>query len=253
VLVGLGSELGAAVPYAPFVDAWSNHRRHAPEAVDPFAAFTPSGGSAQEDRLRLFRAIEHSLETLAEGAGLCLVVEDLHQADESSLHLFHHLARGTRSRRLLLVGTLREEAVRAGTGLHTLVGSLTREHLAERILLDRLDLEAIAGLVTDVVGGAQAAALAPAVHALAEGNPFYAEEVARAMLDQEGSQPAPPAGLLETVRHRVRSLGREAERLLLAAAVTGHRFAFETARAAAGLDPPRALDALELGIEARIV
>jgi tetratricopeptide (TPR) repeat protein len=203
--------------------------------------------------LRLFRAIEHSIEALAEGIGLCLVIEDLHQADESSLHLFHHLARATRSRRLLLVGTLREEAVRVGTGVHTLAGSLAREHLAERILLERLDLDAIAGLVADVVGGSHGATLAPAVHALAEGNPFYAEEVARALRDHEGSQPAPPAGLLETVRHRVRSLGRDAERLLSAAAVSGHRFAFEIARAAAGLDPVTALDALELGIEARVI
>jgi tetratricopeptide (TPR) repeat protein len=55
------------------------------------------------------------------------------------------------------------------------------------------------------------------------------------------------------VRHRVRRLGREAERFIAAAAIVGHRFPFEIARLAAGLEPEPALDALEAGIAARIV
>jgi len=253
VLAGLGSDLDEGVPYAPFADAWAHHRQGTKATIDPFVAFVPSGRSAQEDRLHLFQAIERSVETLAGEGTLCLILDDLHQADPSSLQLFHHLARATRRLPLLLVGALREEGIRIGTALHTLVGSLGRERLAHVLTLEKLDRDAIAELVDDVLGGSQADEVSDAVQALAEGNPFYAEEVARAMRDRAALHPFAPTSLLDMIRHRVRGLGRDTERLLVAAAVAGHRFAFEIARMAAGLQSEPALDALELGVEARVL
>jgi DNA-binding SARP family transcriptional activator len=254
-LVGLGLDQDSGVPYAPFADAWAHHRRttDALDVSDPFLSFAPSGGSAQEDRLRLFQSVERAVEALAGAEPVCIVIENLHQADQSSLHLFHHLARATRTLPLLLVGTLRAEEVQAGAGLHTLLGGLARERLATRIELERLDLDATARLVGELSDGALSPDVAAAVHALAEGNPFHTEEVVQAMREDGSSRPSVPANLLDTVRHRVRRLGRDAERLLAAAAIVGHRFPFEVARLAAGLLPEPALDALEAGIEARIV
>jgi len=242
-LVGLGLDQASGVPYAPFADAWAHHRRttDALEVSDPFLSFAPSGGSAQEDRLRLFQAVERAVETLGRPRPVCLVIENLNLADQSSLHLFHHLARAARTLPLLLVGTFREEEVQAGTALHTLLGGLARERLAARIELGRIDREATGQLVADLFQGSVAPELASAVYALAEGNPFYTEEVVQAMREEGSSRPTAPANLLDTVRHRVRRLGREVERFLAAAAVVGDRFPFEVARLAAGLDPEPAL------------
>ena len=255
VLVGLGLDQDSGVPYAPFADAWAHHRRTtgASDETDPFLSFAPSGGSAQEDRLRLFQSVEKSLEALARDRPVCLVVENLHEADQSSLHLFHHLARTTRTLPMLLVGTLREEEVHVGHGLHTLLGALARERMATRIVLSRLDLDATGQLIAEMTAGPPSPEVIEAVHALAEGNPFHTEEVVQAMRDDGSTRPSVPANLLETVRHRVRRLGRDAERLLLAAAIVGHRFGFEVARRAAGLAPEPALDALERGVETRLV
>jgi DNA-binding SARP family transcriptional activator/tetratricopeptide (TPR) repeat protein len=255
VLAGMAPDLDSGIPYAPFVDAWADHRRRtaSPVALDPFVSFTPSGASAQEDRLRLFQSVERSIEALAASGPMCLVIEDLHQADPSSLHLFHHLARATRTLPLLLAGTLREEDVRVGTPLHTLVGSLGREHLALRVVLERLDPEAARLLVAELTGSAESSALADAVYALAEGNPFFTEEVVRAMREDASGRPGLPANVKDTVLLRVRRLGRDAERLFSTAALIGPSFAFETARAGANLEPEKALDALELGIDARLV
>lgn len=252
VMIGLSSELGGGLPYAPFVDAWADLRRRglAPAELDPFLEARPSSGSAQEDRLRLFQAIERSLIALAQRGSVLLVVEDLHQADESSLYLFHHLARAARTLPLLLVGTLREEGVRAGQPLHVLLGSFGREQLGERLVLEPLEPEAIDAIARDVLG--DASLQRDTIQSLAEGNPFFAEELARA-LAAPGGDAAPLRDLLGTVRARVRRLGRSAERLLTAAALVGARFPFEIARAAAGLDHEAALDALELALEARIV
>ena len=42
---------------------------------DPFLSFAPSGGSAQEDRLRLFQSVERAVEALAaESDGLSVIV-----------------------------------------------------------------------------------------------------------------------------------------------------------------------------------
>jgi DNA-binding SARP family transcriptional activator len=254
VLVGVGLDQESGVPYASFADAWAHHRRTtgASEASDPFASFSPSTGSAQEDRLRLFQSVERAVETLSERGAVCIVIEDLHDADPSSLHLFHHLSRATRSLPLLLVGTLREEEVRVGTPLHTLLGSLGRERLASRIMVERLDREATARLVEELAGTSEPEVV-DAVYALAEGNPFHTQEVVRAMREEGTTRPTAPADLLETVRLRVRRLGRDAERLFAAAAVVGMRFPFEVARLASNLPPELALEILDLGIEAHIV
>lgn len=254
VLVGVALDHDAGLPYGPFADAWAHHRRamEAPAATDPFLSFAPSGGSAQEDRLRLFQTVERALEELGRTGPACVVVEDLHQADPSSLHLFHHLARAARSLPVLLVGTLREEEVHVGRPLHTLLGSLGRERLAARIELERLDRDATARMVDELLGAVDADVV-DAVHGLAEGNPFHTEEVLHAMREEGATRPALPANLLETVRHRLRRLGRDAERLFSAAALVGLCFPFEVARRAAALDTEPALDALDLGVEARIV
>ena len=253
VLVGMGVDHESGVPYAPFADAWAHHRRTTGAATDadPFLSFAPSGGSAQEDRLRLFQSVERSVEALGQRGAVCLVLEDLHQADQSSLHLFHHLARATRSMPLLLVGTLREEEVHVGRPLHTLLAGIGRERLASRIVLERLDLEATGHLVAELFGDDPA--VAAAVFALAEGNPFHTEEVARAMRDEGAAIARVPTSLQDVVRDRVHRLGRDAERLFCAAAVVGLHFEFDVARRAVGLETETALDALEIGIAARIV
>jgi DNA-binding SARP family transcriptional activator/predicted negative regulator of RcsB-dependent stress response len=258
VLVGIGLDHDSGVPYAPFADAWAHRRRAAgaPAEDDPFVSFSPAGGSAQEDRLRLFQSVERSLVSLGNGRSVCLIVEDLHQADPSSIHLFHHLARATHSLPLLLVGTLRDDEVHVGRAVHTLLGNLGRERLGTRLVLRRIDQEATGHLVAHLLNGSGRAAddeVIAAVHALAEGNPFHTEEVVQAMRDEGSSHPSAPKNLLDTVRQRVRRLGRDAERLLSAAALFGLRFPFDVAQLAAGLTAEVALEALELGIEARII
>jgi tetratricopeptide (TPR) repeat protein len=73
------------------------------------------------------------------------------------------------------------------------------------------------------------------------------------MREEGTTRPTLPPQLLETVRHRVARLGRDAERLFTAAALVGLTFPFDVAQRAAGLATEPALDALERGIEAKIV
>ncbi len=260
ILAGLGQELEGAAPYTPFVDAWTDYLRVSASAnrTNPFLTFQPTpGGSAQEDRLRLFQMVERSLADLAGDATVCLIIEDLHQADESSLHLFHHLARTARHLPLKLVGTLREEGVQVGNSLHILIGSLSREQLALHITLERLDREATRALVENLgenLGEKIDNKTLDTIYGLAGGNPFYTEEVANTLRDEDlATSPFPSSDLMQTVRARVTRLGQTAERLLNGASVQGLRFDFDIAQAATGLDAETALDALDSGMAARIV
>jgi tetratricopeptide (TPR) repeat protein len=254
VLAGLGYDFDGAAPYTPFVDAWTDVLRLVPGARNPFLSFEPSpSGSAQEDRLRLYRTVEESLTEVAGPGRVCLLIEDLHQADESSAHLFHHLARASRHLRLQLIGTVRQEEIHPGNPLHLLLSSLGRERMTTRVSLERLDLEATRELMQDLWGHAPDDAAVETTFRLAAGNPFFTEEIAAVLREGDAARFAPSSDLLETVRARMSRLGAEVERLLVAASVQGVRFDFEIARRAIGLEQETAFDALDAALSARVV
>jgi DNA-binding SARP family transcriptional activator/tetratricopeptide (TPR) repeat protein len=254
VLAGMGYEFDGIAPYTPFVDAWSQHLRACglPESLNPFLSFQPvPGASAQEDRLRMFQAVERSILELAGDGSLCVFIEDLHWADESSLHLLHHLARATRHLPLQIVATFREEEVSVGQALHTLIVGLDRERLAKKYVLAGLDQDSSRALVCDLLGNDPGDQVADKIFELAGGNPFFTEELVRSYA--EGEALSFSDNLLDQVRARVSRLGGNAERLFAASAVQGIRFDFDVARAAANMDDNDALDALDLGLTSRVV
>ncbi|MFZ5478157.1 MAG: ATP-binding protein [Myxococcota bacterium] len=247
LLAGAAHEVTAASPYVPFLDAWTHHLRAAgrPPGDNPFATFRPNpAGAIQDDKHRLFQSVERELLAVGGGRPVCLVLDDLHLADESSLHLVRWLARAARSQPLLLVATCRDEEVRRATPLHALLADLHRDRSARRVALDRLDRDATAALLADLFGEPPGADLVRDVYRRAEGNPFYVEEVARA-------GPHLPAELADTVRARVARAGEDVERLLVAASVLGPRFALPVAAAVAEMADPVAT--LDRAVEARLV
>jgi len=256
VLVGVGYEMENTAPYAPFVDAWADYlRASGAQSANPFLSFSPTpGASAQEDRLRLFQSVERSLVELAGSGSVCLVLDDLQQADESSLFLVYHLARASRHLPLKLICTARDEDIRVGNPLHSLLAGLGRERLATRIELPRLDRQGTAALVASLTRRTPSDGVVDHVFRLCEGNPFFIEEVVTALTASESPDSVGiSSDLARMVRSRVSALGSDGERLLLTAAVEGTRFHFDVAAKAASMPLEEALDALDQAIEARIV
>jgi DNA-binding SARP family transcriptional activator len=254
VLGGAALEEGGAL-FGAFVEAWTDHLRATgqPSNASPFVAFTPTpGGALQEDKLRPHPAVEQSIASLAGGRPVVLVIDDLQWADESSVHLFHNLARATRTMPLLLVATCRTEDIAVGRPIHALMSWLHHERLAKRLLLDRLDRAAVGALVGDLLGGVPQAEHIDNIYRLAVGNAFFTEELARGLA--EGSDLAIiPDDLADAVRERVARLGGEAGRLIAVAAVLGTRFSFAWVHAASGLPEEHALDALERSLRAKVL
>jgi len=256
LLAGSATDMGRGLPFAPFAEAWTEYRHIAnrPPEDDPFASFAPAGGQPQEEILRLLLAVERALGSARADAPAVLIVEDLHWADESSLQLFHHLVRVSRSAPLLLVGTCRQDEVDPGTALSTLLTSCRREHHVRRVTLGPLSREATARQVVDLLVGSATDELAASIFALTGGNAFYTEEVALAHAERdEGETLAVPETLAEVVRERVAKLGDDGERFLRAASIVGRTFAFTWAQAASGLSDEAAMAAGDASLGAWLI
>lgn len=254
LMCGAALEFVQPAPYAPFVDAWSDFLRcQGRDPQDnPFVQFQASArGNPQEEKLRLFEHVQQSLESLAAGKSIYLVIDDLHFADESTLLLFHYLGRAARTMPLLLVGTCREEELAANPALHSLVSAVYRERLGRRVPLSRLDRQTTRQLVGDLVGETVTPEELEAIYESTGGNPFFIEEVVESLRERGPDASLIPADLATLIVERVQRLGKRVEDLLTAGAAVGHTFEFEIAQSVAGSSD--ALDALELAIAAKLV
>ena len=228
----LGDAFAAAaadlLPFLPELARWV-----------PGATPSPSLGP-EHDRWRAVHAVTLLVGSLAANQPLLLVIEDAHWSDEATLAALLHLARSRRDGPpVVLVITYRSDEV--GPDLAGLLAALDRERLAAEIRLEPLapgDVDAMLRAMGERVGGLPPA-LVDEVAALAEGNPFFVEELLRSTLagDHPGSAAiAVPRSVDDAVRRRAGRLDDGARRTLTLAAVAGRRFDFALLQALGGGD-----------------
>ncbi|HEY7004424.1 MAG TPA: adenylate/guanylate cyclase domain-containing protein [Gaiellaceae bacterium] len=169
-----------------------------------------------------FAAWRRFFEALAERRPLVLVFEDLHWADDNLLDFVDHLVDWATNSPLLVVGTARPELLerRPGWG-----GGKPN---AATVSLSPLSEEEIARLLGSLLAQAvMPAETQTALLARAGGNPLYAEEYAR-MVMERGVAPAEDAPLPESVQGiiaaRLDALSGEEKTLIQDAAVVGKVF-----------------------------
>ena len=188
--------------------------------------------------LRFFRQV-------AARRPLVAVIEDLHWADEAMLAFIDYVAAHLTDGPLLLVGTARPEIFERHPAFAASEGRFTR------IWLDRLSDDETRGLVWSLpeMEGADAAAVA-LVASRAEGNPFFAEELARLLAGSAGD-PAALAALPQSVQAviaaRIDALTPGAKAALADGAVIGAAFwrgALEELGGPAAADIGESLDEL---------
>jgi len=242
---------GGPAPYGPFLDAFADlERSGGATGPDPFADRV-GGLSLEAEKLRLFGQVRGALRAAAAGRSLFLLLDDLAQVDESSANLLHYLLRDQGDLRLTVVGTCREGAVRSGQPVHTLLAHLDAERLARGVRVQRLDLAATREQLADLLGGLPGEAVAERIYRVADGNPFHAEELARAW---RVAGRLPGAGDLGAViRERAQALGHDCGEVLAAAAAAGRRFEVPLVQAVSGLSEPGFRAALDRCLEAQLL
>jgi tetratricopeptide (TPR) repeat protein len=175
----------------------------------------------EEARFRLWRAVAALVRAAARGAGVVIVLDDLHAADRASLLLLHFLARELRTLPVLLLGTYRDVEARATPDVGELIGRIGREGTA--LTLPRLEREAAAAFVHDRAGAVEAEVAARIIDR-AQGNPLFLEEMLGVLAEQGAEAIASgvvPAGIREVIRQRLDRLSAGARPLLDLAAVAG--------------------------------
>ncbi len=177
-------------------------------------------------RFRLFDAVASFLHAHAGSRPLVLVLDDLHDADDASLLLLHFLARDLRRSPILILGTCREAEIRRSAALTTAFAALAREshsHLLRGFA--RHELEEFLDIVSDATFDS---GLRDDVCRITEGNPFFVDEVTKALLARPTATARTrmeiPFTVKEFIRQRLEPLGEPARRLLEAAAVLGRDF-----------------------------
>jgi class 3 adenylate cyclase/tetratricopeptide (TPR) repeat protein len=195
-----------------------------------------------ETRDEAFSAWRHCVEAMAERAPLILVFEDLHWADQGLLDFIEYLADWSRDAPILLVCTARPDLLerRAGWGGHgnaltITLPPLTGEETAEllSLLLHRSDVPE---------------RLRESLLARAAGNPLYAEEFVRLLVDRgllvlepdgwklRASEVPMPESVQGIIASRLDALTPDEKALVHAAAVVGRTFLPDALAAVAGVD-----------------
>lgn len=131
--------------------------------------------------LQIFRAARRLVEQLAARRTVVLVFEDLHWADASTTELLEHLLPLTDDLPIVMIGTSRPDRHTAAGRLAEVAAASHPERYQELRLRPLPDDDG-AALVGHLLAGAEAADLRRRVIARAEGNPYFAEEVVRALI-----------------------------------------------------------------------
>src|SRR5713226_8430360 len=164
------------LPYQPFIETFDRYLTEHQHALDenPITHFKRLGSSdPQQEHWALFKATATFLTDLAKHSPVILLVDDLHATDDTSLQLFHYLARQTRAAPVILLATYRTDiATSVVTPFSTLLNALYREHLSETLHLMPLSESAVASIVAHLLGNKASPALLEAVSDITEGNPF---------------------------------------------------------------------------------
>src|SRR5262245_482644 len=243
VLQGSCFEPDRILPYGPLNDMLQNFADRRDQTLTAELATLLSVASLaapldpQREKRRLFQAFEQFLQQ--QPTPLLLVIEDLHWSDDISLEFLLSFARRVAARFTMLLLTYRQEDVHTHPALLHFLAELDRTRLATESTLDRLSCLDVGRMMCEIFEQAHPirAEFVESVYALTDGNPFFVEEVLKALtatgevyFTGQEWQRNPlhtlhiPRSIQDAVQRRVQHLSAPARHLLTLAAVAGRRF-----------------------------
>lgn len=232
------------------------------EILDALAHTDPDGTATMTSRLAvpgtgldtfgLARSLTRHLGRIAADRPLLLVFDDMHRADEPTLHLLRLTLAALRTRPLLAVATYRP--TEAGSELAA-VRAATNACPGRQIRLAPLTDDGIARLVREC----GVVALAPEDMALlvarTDRNPLFVREFALLIADRgvRALHHDVPAGIADVLHHRIHTLPEATVAVLSAAAVLGREADLDVLAAMCGTDLESLLEPLEPALRARLL
>lgn len=288
VLWGGCYEYEAATPYLPFVEAfrrWAREEKNderlreilgdaatqiaklAPEIETRLGPFPERQQLApHEERLLFFDAVAQVFSNFARRQSLLFYADDLHWADRGTLWLLGHLLRQLRNERVLIVGAYRETELDRAHPLAKALVDWNRERLTTRIALRRFNEAETGDQLGALLGENVSGEFAIAVHRETEGNPFFVEEVLKALIERGSVTRAEgrwsrcdmdelliPQSVKEAIGNRLDRVSQDCNEVLRVSAILGKVFTFEELAAAAEQSEDTLLDALDEASNAQLI
>jgi ATP/maltotriose-dependent transcriptional regulator MalT len=220
---GGADETGRLTPLAPLMTAFGE------SAQVPTSAWTADPG-ATDQRLRLVRKLQARLEERAVRGPQLMALDDLHWADSTTLLALRTLIPELSS--YPLVWILSRTKGGGSAAVERLYEGLARDG-AIRMTLEALDDQAVAEIVTDVLGATPEPDLL-ALAAGAGGNPFILTELLGGLCDEDAIEIGDgrahlvsqrlPHRMRAIAHHRLSRLSPPSWHILQVAAVLGRSF-----------------------------
>ncbi len=287
VLIGHCQEWESAPAYHPFIEILRAYFATVPpEMFDPASSQLLSEVSrlvpeikdllpglpeaspleTQQEQLRLMTSITQFVEQATKVRPWLLIIEDLHWADASSLHLLTYLARYCPTIGLLIVATYRDTDLGINHPLLDTLRSLSR-HPTYRILpLKRLNPTEVGEMISDILGQDAPSELVTTIYNHTEGNPVYVEEVTNGLIEDgliihkpegwqfsEMSEIRLPQTVRDAVLYRLTHLNQDTHQLLRQAAILGRTFKFDDLHAISNLSEWEVLERLDVALERQLI
>jgi class 3 adenylate cyclase len=209
-------------------------------------------------RQGLLEGVSVVLDSLSRAAPVVLILDDIHDADASSLDCVSYLAHNLAAAPILVVLAARPSELAAHPVANRILLSLQQDGLLSRLTIEGLRRERIAELAAAVVGHEAPAGLVGWLLERSQGNPLYALGLLRALLDEGADLTAPrlrhiPEDLAERVRNLLASLDEPALSALELLSVIGRPAPIDDLEALLAKDPEQLAGILDRLGRARTV
>jgi DNA-binding CsgD family transcriptional regulator len=263
ILEGACFQTESVLPFAPLLDLFRNlfwaypaeeiaplMEPAAPQLLKMFPELSrylpyrmPSAASSpdpEQEKRRIFQALVQTLAELAQRHPLIVILEDLHWSDSTSLEFLLLLARRISIQPFFLLLTYRNEDTTPEL-THFLAG-LDRERLGTEFPLKPMSLPDVERMLQAILDSPQTAVsrdFLDTLLVLTEGNPFFIEEILKALTAEGNISYANgiwdrneinllhiPRTIQDAVQRRTQQLDDDTHRALLLASVIGRRFDF---------------------------
>ncbi len=263
-----GGATPALWPWLPPLRALVGRLNGAATLAPELAALVDTDGGADgaphtdRTRFRLFDSVAGLIVATAAAQPLMLVLDDLQWADLPSLELLTFLAGQLADEPVLLACTVRELEVGRNDAVVEALAALSRAHATRRISLRGISHLATAELVETAAGRVVEPEVTAAIQHRAEGNPFFATELARLVVAERDRDDAlgavspggdVPSGVRDVVRRRVALLPENTVGLLQISAVVGRDVDLDLLVNASGDDLDAVLDGIDPAVVHRLL
>jgi DNA-binding CsgD family transcriptional regulator len=220
----------------------------------------------EQEQRRLFTSLADIFLRAATTQPLLLVIEDLHWSDENTFEFLLFFTRKIAEQRILVVLTYRDDEM--SQPLRSLLAQLDRERQRQEVVLEPLNRSNTETFLLTILQESHSlpVGMLDALFDLTEGNPFFLEEVLKALIvakelveREDGWRWKRadtwhiPLSLHNAVELRLTRLSTDTRRVLELASVAGRRFDFALLQKITGFDETYLVELMKEAINAQLV